>query len=126
MFISYGILRYIRNENFCKLIAEIDPEIVRYYRSFIPLYIKVNKPKHTPHISVVRHEVPNFEFWGKYEGQEVEFSYENIIRFGETYCWMDAYCDRFVEIRLELGLPPNRVSVANCFHFTLGNFKNLR
>lgn len=129
MFNSTGILKYHNNPY--KLIVEIDQNICDYYRSLIPKWIKTNRQMYSAHISVVRNEVPvNLEHWGKYEGEEIEFLYENEIKFGAVYCWLNVWCKRLEEIRLELGLPVSSPytlppeGFAKCFHSTLGNFKN--
>jgi hypothetical protein len=104
---STGILRY-SNEVSHRLVLEIDREIVRYYRSLIPKHFSTNLPRYVPHITVVRpeKEVPiNLEFWGKYEGLEVPFLYDNQIQCGKVYYWLNAFCKKLEEIRLELGLP---------------------
>lgn len=125
---SNGILRYHPN----KLIVEVDQGINDYYRKLIPKWIKTNKQMYAAHISVVRKEIPpNMQYWGKYDGDEVEFYYENIIRFGTVYCWLNVFSTRLEEIRLELGLPVSSMytlppeGFAKCFHTTIGNFKGL-
>lgn len=131
MFVSSGTLKYFHGPDRW-LILEVDPEIVRYYRYFIPKSICLNIQKYQPHISVVRKESPiHMEHWGKYEGLDIYFEYSNIIRWGTIYYWLDAYSDRLTEIRLELGLqrttalsrPPDG---RECFHITLGNVKGVR
>lgn len=131
-FKSIGVLRYENAKNYdYKLALYIDPEISRYYRALIPKWIKSSPQMYPPHISIVRKEIPpNLEFWGKYEGKKIEFEYEPVIKFGRVYCWLDCFCNRLEEIRLELGLPvDSRYTLPpegfrKCFHSTLGNFKN--
>lgn len=125
---STGILKYYPN----KLIVEIDQEISNYYRKLIPKWIKTNKQMYQAHISVVRNEIPpNMQYWDKYEGNEIEFYYENIVRFGTVYCWLNVFSTRLEEIRIELGLPVSSMytlppeGFTKCFHATLGNFKGL-
>ena len=130
LFKSSGILRYTRTDTSLKLVVEIDKELTRYYRALIPKYIKSSPQMYAPHISLVRKEIPpNMEVWDKYEGQEIDFFYENIVYFGDVYCWLNVFSKRFEEIRAELGLrvesiytlPPE--GFVKCFHTTLGNFK---
>jgi hypothetical protein len=132
MYWSQGALRYFKAEDSgYKLIVEVDPDITRYYRSLMPKwYPKTNPQMYAPHISVVRKEVPgNLEAWGKYEGQLVDFAYSNIVHYGTVYCWLNCFCKRLEEIRLELDLPVDSVytrppeGFVKCFHTTLGNRK---
>ena len=127
LFNSVGILKYSPNYSLRLL---IDPEISHYYRFFIPKKYLFNRPKYESHISVVRKVVPvNLSYWGKYEGKEIEFQYDNNIHFGTVYIWLNCFSKRLEEIRLELGLnihdeftePPQ--DYKKCFHTTLGNFK---
>lgn len=115
-----------------KLVVEIDSEISGYYRSLIPKWIHSNRQLYPPHISVVRKEVPKImAAWNKYDGQEIEFWYENIIHFGSVYLWLNAFSSRLEEIRVELGLPISNIytlppeGYTKCFHITLGNFKGI-
>lgn len=129
MFKSQGKLSYSIGE-YHKLILQIDPEIVRYYRSLMPKYIQTNSQMYRPHISVVRHEiVPNLDLWGKYEGETIVFYYDGIIHSGTVYYWLNCFSGRLEEIRIELGLsvhslytePPD--TFKKVFHCTLGNIK---
>jgi hypothetical protein len=127
---SSGPLRYFTGEFGYKLIVEVDPQIVAYYRSLIPKWVKTNPQMYPPHISVVRKEVPpRLEYWGKHGGEEVPFLYSNIVHAGTVYYWLNAFSNRLEEIRLELGLevsspytlPPEGFD--KCFHVTIGNCK---
>lgn len=128
MFTSTGIIRY--HDNPYKLVVDIDQEISNYYRSLLPKCIKPNRQRYEAHISVVRKEIPiNLQFWKKYEGEEVEFCYTNQVFFSDNYCWLNVFCIRLEEIRLELGLPVSSIytlppeGFTKCFHSTIGNFK---
>lgn len=129
LFESTGVLKYY--ENPYKAVVIIDPGIYLYYRALIPPARRMNGQRHAPHISVVRKQVPsNLDVWRKYEGRLVKFQYENVIRFGSVYCWLNVYSPELEEIVAELGLPAhNRVTAPpdgrRCFHTTLGNFKVL-
>jgi len=133
LFESTGKLRYGRGESGgFKLIVEVDPEIVRYYRSLIPPWIKTNPQMYAPHISVVRREIPaSMENWGRYDGENLTFTYSNFVYNGEVYYWLNAYSTRLEEIRLELGLPVSTQytrppgDFVKAFHITLGNLKIL-
>ena len=128
---STGILKYTPEPNNLKV--EIDRGISDFYRSLIPKAIRPQSQAYHPHISVVRKEiVPNVNFWRKYEGEEIEFTYSNIIHFGRVYCWLNVFCKRLEEIRKELGLPVDSPYTRppegyfKTFHCTLGNQKKIK
>jgi 2'-5' RNA ligase len=117
---------------FYKAIVEVDPDLVNYYRWWIPRSVKSNRQAYKPHISVIRKETiaeNRRHLWGKYEGESVEFSYDNKIYFDETYIWLEVHSERLMNIRTELGLYPSRTHPDSpndfCFHITIGNFKGL-
>ena len=132
MYVSTGILRYSPVTNSCpSLRVDIDHGIIGYYRSLVPKHIQLNKQKHDPHISVVRKEQPPLmEYWGKHEGETVEFVYDGLLQFGSVYCWLDVWSLPLEAIRTELGLPIRSPFVVppagytHCFHFSVGNVKN--
>jgi hypothetical protein len=132
---SKGTLKY-HNEPY-KLILEVDQGIGDFYRSLIPKYMPAKKPLYPTHVTVVRGgkdglviEYPiHLEFWGKYEGEEVEYHYDPIVQCGTVYYWLNVFCKRLEDIRVELGmsvnspytLPPE--GFLKCFHMTIGNKK---
>ena len=129
---SKGTLRYSYHEGDVgfKLILEVDPGITSFYCSLIPKHITLNPQRYAAHISVVRKEQSvNMNYWGLYEGQQVEFEYETYIYHGKVYWWLNAFSTRLEEIRLELGLPVTSEytrppdGFVKCFHITLGNTK---
>jgi len=131
MYTSTGVLRY-SEDNGKKLIVEVDPDLANYYRRLIPKYFDVKRGKYDAHITVVRsykETPPDLTAWGKYEGHEIDFLYEPIIRQGKIYWWLNVLCSRLEKIRLELGLevsspwtrPPE--GFEKYFHITLGNTK---
>ena len=131
---STGILHYAerKGDDTCNLRVVIDPDICMYYRALVPKWIVTRRQAYAPHISVVRKVIPpNLEHWGKYEGEEIEFSYSNIVHFSPTYMWLNCFSVRLEEIRRELGLsvhdeytlPP--AGFLKCFHSTIANFKGL-
>lgn len=129
MFSSTGLLIY--SENPYKLIVEVDDEIGRYYRSFIPKHIGVQRPLYSSHISTVRNETPlNLEVWRKYHQKEIAFDYEAIVYYDELYYWLNAYSKTLEDIRIELGLPctsefTRSPDGRHRFHITIGNLKHL-
>lgn len=127
---SVGVLRY--GSDPYKLFLEVDPGIAAFYRAMIPKWITTNPQRYAPHISVVRNEIPpRMDLWGKYEGCEVEFRYENVVYNGTVYYWLNAFSSRLEEIRVEMGLPVSSPytrppdGFLQCFHITLGNLKGL-
>jgi len=127
MFSSVGILRYFDNPY--KLIVEIDPGISDYYQALIPKYIRFNKQMYAPHISVIRKEsIPNLDLWGKHEGCEFKFEYDNYVYMGTNYLWLNVFSEELENIRLELGLTKTSEITRSPdgrhkFHTTIGNFK---
>ena len=131
LFTSRGILRYNSDNNgLPKLNVLVDQGISDFYRSLIPKYETARRQMYAAHISVVRKEVPtNWQYWGIYEGEEVEFTYCNIVNRGTVYWWLNAFSKRLETIRTELGLPISSMYTrppdgwVRCFHITIGNSK---
>lgn len=130
--LAKGVLHYSRGQSGgYRLVSDVNQELSDYYRSLIPKYIHVNPQRYSAHISIVRNEVPvHKEWWGKYEGEVVEFYYSPLIKSGKVYFWLDVFCQRFEEIRQELGLPVSTEytrppdGFVKCFHMTIGNLKS--
>lgn len=128
---SVGTLHYDRTRNGgYKLVLMVDQEISNYYRALIPKWIYTQPQMYPAHVSVVRKEVPiNLDAWGKYEGHKVEFFYSPIIHSGKVYYWLNVFCKRLEEIRIELGLPVSSPytlppeGFVKAFHTTIGNTK---
>lgn len=105
MFKSTGKLHY---ESGYKLALTVDKDLAAYYRFFIPKYYDIQPPGYHPHITIVRgykQIPPNIQYWNKYQGQEVEFAYNNIIDKESYYFWINAWSTDLEDIRRELGLP---------------------
>jgi len=107
-----------------------DQQLADYYCALLPKAWCVRRGKHSAHITVSRNEEPvNKAAWRKYDGQEIEFSYLPSVVFGKIYWWLDIYCVKLEEIRLELGLPvvnmyePPLAGFRKRFHMTVGNNK---
>jgi hypothetical protein len=129
MYSSIGTLKY-HDE---KLIVEVDQQLGKYYFNLVPKWFKIHPQKYPPHISVVRKEIPpNKQHWKKYDGEAIEFLYDTFIHNDEAYFWLNAFCTRLEEIRLELGLPVSSPYTRppsgfhKCFHITIGNTKHDR
>lgn len=127
LFKSTGTLRYGET----KLVLDVDQGIVDYYLSLIPKTIRTNRQMYAAHISVVRNESPNMELWRKYDEEQIEFQYSNIVHNGTVYYWLNAWCKRLEEIRRELGLVVDEIyteppcGFVKTFHISLGNTKEL-
>lgn len=118
---SVGILRYGKTRWYAVL--DCCSELGRLYRSLHHDYVfKTRKIQDTffgSHITVIREEEPlNKELWGKYNGEEVVFSYTPLANCNRYYHWIPVICPRLDEIRAELGLrnPPEFP-----YHMTFGN-----
>lgn len=127
---AVGTLCYGDNH---RLTVDIDPGLASFYRRLMPKNLKAQKPRWPTHITVVRaeKETPvNLEHWGKYDGEEVTFMYDNNLYIDRHYYWLNVWCDRLSEIRTELGLPPKSRwtrppsgGFHECFHITVANKK---
>lgn len=130
---SVGVLKYSSNGNdFYRLTVEVDQEISNYYRSLIPKWHDVNRPRWPAHITVVRpeKEKPVFlEHWNKHNNREIEFQYTPTVFQGKVYFWLNAFCTELEQIRKELGLPVRSEftlppeGFTKCFHITIANLK---
>jgi len=121
-FKSTGILRYGRNSWWITLkTPECIPE---YYSWFVTKHIhyQISGSRHGSHVTINRGETApvNQEFWGKYDGQEVEFYY-HTLQSNKIYSWLRVESEFLSFIREELGLPPK----TNGFHLTVGRLQNL-
>lgn len=129
MFRSSGQLRYSMGTHGPRLVLEIDPQITDYARSLFRLHRPINKPRYPAHITLVREEtIPHPALWGKREGETVWFNYDSAIRTDETYCWLRVWSEELLRVRTDLGLPPlswgcRPPTGEDCFHTTIGNFK---
>lgn len=131
---SLGKLHYEDDGGRYRLAVHVNQELANYYFSLIPKWIEVNRPRWPAHITVVRweKETPvNLEFWGKYQGEAVEFFYSPVIHHGKVYFWLNCFCTQLEEIRRELGLPVRSEytlppeGFVKCFHMTIGNTKDV-
>ena len=108
-------------------ILKVDREITRYYRWWIGRHLWGRTaiqedwlclPSWDAHVSMVRGEKPrkNLDWWGKYEGEQVEFRYAHYPRQTTMedrerrhakdgdFWFVNVECPRIDEIRQELGL----------------------
>lgn len=123
---SIGILKYSYGTQGRRCVLEVDPQIARYTRSLIPKYHYVKPPMYPPHVTVIRHERPNRDTWGTHQNSEIMFWYNPLVFNDEIYWWLNVYCPRLSEIRIELGLTPTRFTPQDSeggFHMTIGNTK---
>lgn len=128
---SVGVLRYTQKDGYgYRLVLACDQAIMDYYRDLLPFWKKAKPQRYPAHVSIVRREVPvNLDAWGLHEGEEVEFDYTGRVFFGTVYCWLNVFCKRLEEVRLELGLPVSTEytrppdGFTKCFHLTIGNYK---
>tara|TARA_B100000700_G_scaffold331528_1_gene465233 strand:- start:3694 stop:4188 length:495 start_codon:yes stop_codon:yes gene_type:complete len=135
-----GIVKYdperkgLKDNSTCCVI-EVEQELIDFYRNMVNVRYGINliKPPWKAHISVIQQNLDrNSEllqnFWKKYEGLEVDYSYYPFPRFtGDTsnrehytgrYWFLSAECDLFYKIREELGLKTNFAP-----HITIGKYQ---
>lgn len=125
---SEGVLKYGPG---IRAIVEVDQGISDLYRNLCPRYLYVQPQMYKAHITVVRtdKETPkNMDFWEKYEGELIPFSYERRVYSDGTYFYLTVMSDRIGDIREELGLPRYRFgelgSDRGGYHITIGNVKH--
>jgi len=113
-----------------RIVAWVDKELVRYYRSLIPKAKYIQPQMYPGHITVVRSYpieiVPNRELWGRHEGRIIAFNYNGIVHFENPYYYLKVWSKELNDIRTELGMTKFRVlrnKMVDCFHITLGNIK---
>ena len=133
LYSSTGVVKYSHDSSYgYRVITEIDEDIVKYYRKLIPKYIWHRPQKYGSHITVVRRETPTGEGllnWGRHDGEEVVFKYENTVYYNDRYYWLNCFSNPLENIRLELGLsieeryttPP--ILFNKTFHISLANYK---
>jgi hypothetical protein len=130
MLISNGKLHYDDTDGH-RITLRVSPDLSDYYRTLIPKYERVFKPRWAAHITVVRPEYdipPKIRYWGNYEGEIVEFFYDPYSLSGNGYYWVNAWSKRLETIRSELGLvniskyalrPPG---YDKTFHISIGRY----
>jgi len=113
MFRSNGVLKYFSLEgvenNTGWLILQCELDLILYYCWFIQrrFGIKLQRPLHGSHITVVRGEViKSLEKWNAYQGSIIQFHYSNIIGTNGKHWWLEVYSPCLISIRQELGLDP--------------------
>lgn len=104
----------------CLLIC--DEEIPKYYGWYCKRWgmpVQTGSRWRT-HISFIRGEKPQrMPFWGRREKERVEFRYTHLVRWENgKHAWLDVYCPRLSEIRVELGL-----KAKSTYHLTIGRLE---
>jgi hypothetical protein len=105
MITSSGILHYSDDEY--RLVLKVEQDLSDYYRAMIPLYNRAYKQGWPAHLTVIRPEfdIPSkIEYWGRYEGEVVDFVYSPYIEWGKGFYWFNAWSKRLEIVREELGL----------------------
>lgn len=130
---SHGKIHYDDDDGF-RLTVEVNQDLSNYYRCLVPKVQRVERPRYSAHITVVRpvYESPSkIRYWGNYEGEIVEFMYDHYIQEGKGYMWINCWCKRLEVIREELGLPnfshypllPE--GYLKTFHCTIGRYEEV-
>lgn len=128
-----GILRYTEDQDGFWLRVNLHRDFGAYYRALVPPILPIQGTRFLPHITVVRggHDKPAKRHWKKYEGERVTFEYVPYIHVGYAYYWLEVFCKRLEDIRVELGLAPVSAFTkppggrVRCFHTTIGNRKHV-
>lgn len=105
---SKGVLRYSEPDGQYRLVVDVDQQLADLYLSLIPPCKNVRRPRWGAHITIIRpyRDMPSmWDAWRLYEGEEIEFYYDNYIYNGEVYYWLNVYSVRIEDIRRELGMP---------------------
>jgi hypothetical protein len=134
MLYAKGKLNYTMDRVGHRLVVSLSRSFGNYYRSLVPEDLPIQGTRFPPHITVVRagRDIPtDLGAWGRYEGEVVEFAYPSYIHVGRDYYWLEVWCARLEDIRVELGLgrisewtkPPGGRD--RCFHTTIGNRKHV-
>ncbi len=124
---STGTLRASVENGVYRLALDVDPGIVELARALVPRYIRLQRQKFAPHISVVRETQPVPGLLA-YDGREVGFTYCPEVVPGEVYYWLRAESQALRAIRVALGLPEMAwytypPDLEDVFHCTIGNLK---
>lgn len=130
MFTASGTIHYDDTDGH-RVILQVNQDLADYYRTLIPKYERVFKPRWLAHITVVRPEIdipPKISYWGDYEGEPVEFLYDPYPLNGNGYFWLNAWSKRLEVIRSELGLVNSSkyalrpTGYDKTFHTTIGKY----
>ena len=125
---STGQLQYSKD---WRLVLRVDQGLADYYRSLIPKWTPCQRPRWPAHVTIVRQEKEtpvNKQFWWRYNNERVKFLYSPIVHQGKVYYWLNVYCNRLEEIRIELGMPCHSQHTQpegfrKSFHVTVANMK---
>lgn len=109
------------------VVVDCQKDIGNYYRYLYSHYFykckTIQRPAWDEHISVVRNEEPpNKNLWNKYEGCEIQFTYQPNIETDGSYYWLPVECDFLLDLRVELGLSREPEFP---LHLTIGNNVNI-
>lgn len=129
MYAATGILKESFEDGLYRLALEVDSAIVDLARALVPKYIRLNKQKYSPHISVVREMLP-LRPTVSFHNQKIDFTFDFNIYAGNTYYWLCAESEELKSIRVKLGLPAmdwytRPPDNKDCFHITIGNLKGI-
>ena len=71
---AIGTIKYYDEEHKVNLV--LDDDLIDFYRSLVPKYLgKLNKPKHSGHVTLVRNEkIINKSFWKCYDNKIIRFT----------------------------------------------------
>lgn len=112
------------------LVANIEGEICEYYSWFLKkrFNLILNHPLRKAHLTIVNDRAADIKRWDyikkKYQGKEIDISYDTDLRSNGEYWWMRADSNDARYLRSRLNLNPNPYFN---FHITVGfpNEKNI-
>lgn len=122
MFHTFAKVQYYNRT----VVAYLPKDLIDYYYALIPKYKNAQRQKYPPHITIVRGPYEpdvNRDKWKYRDGELISVYYDGVIKYSDTYFWIDCYSNDISEIRNELGLLQYPF-IFNSYHFTIGNVKN--
>ncbi len=116
-----GLLSFSNlQDDYCWARLEVESSIMDYYTWFLTCKgIRIEKPKHGSHVSVLRGEVnyaQALELSSVRSGNEFDFSYGDLVTNGRHW-WLELQSPCIEQYRVSLGLSPRPKAG---LHLTLG------
>lgn len=103
-FISIGRTAHITEDGKERLVLLVDPDIVNYYLSTLPLGTQIQRQKYAPHITIVDRNEKAENLASFNNVNAVVFYYGSDIQEDETYYWVNTFSNELVTMRWACGL----------------------
>lgn len=125
---AWGTLDYSRTETGgYRLVVNVDEDLSRLMRGFLPKALYPVRPRYSAHITVVRADYetpPNLDRWGSAQDAGIEFDFDPEVCRDEKRAWLRVRCPLLTVLRRDLGLPEESEWTRppdgdNCFHITV-------